>query len=205
MPVVSKKEFKLPPEFGGKQYIKINFSARSNLFSIVLPDVMKSALGVSEVTGSSVESVEKAFQKVLDDFKANKLKKRKVILLKCDFSMSGEHIEDAIETGLDLHYVLAQEQQFSDREPDYFLITEDDAGQERISSEKFRAWNYYPIPWTLEREKLIEAAVDHHRDQLVAYRAMVGLLGESDRYGFEYDEEATVDKIDISVSKGFLQ
>lgn len=153
MPVVSKREFRLPAQFGGRQHMKINFTAKTGNFFIVLPDVMASALHMKNIEDPSMEGVAKKFQEVIKHFEAKKTIKTKVIVLWINTYHRDEEDEeiDGDDHRITFDMIVCSEYKFGDKNPSYMTIPVSSDEQEK----KIGGWHQSVIPWTEEREKAL--------------------------------------------------
>ncbi len=153
MPVVSKREFRLPNQFGGRQHMKIEFSAKIGCFFIKLPEVMADALNVADVRGSSLADVAKNFEKSIADFETTKTLKTKVLLVWIKTFHKDESREEDREhddRSITFDYALANEYKFGDNDPAYVLILADG-----LEGDKLNNWDSdrYAIPYTPDAER----------------------------------------------------
>lgn len=201
MPVVSKREFRLPKQFGGRQHIKINFTAKTGKFFIVLPDVMASALHMKNIEDPSMEGVAKKFQKVIKDFEAKKTVKTKVILVLVE-TYHKEYDEE--ERSQDRHKIcfdalVASEYKFGDQNPSYMTIPLSPDEEEKDVG----GWHNFVIPWTEDREKALLEVRLKFRSIADLIKELFGPITESEsRWSRSDDIKKTENLIVKSVDNG---
>lgn len=194
MPVVSKREFRLPKEFGGRQYMKINFSAKNDKFSINLPEVMAGALKTPSISDQTLQGVVKKFTEAITEFEGKKTVKVKVILLWVETPYDhegGEYIfrqRDSAHITFDFLPVF--EYRFGSN-PTYMTILS--TGED---GEECEAYDTIVIPWTADNEQKLFQIKNSFRIYADLIEKLIGpVLDKETTWGRKKDNQKTVKKI----------